>query len=322
MPTEHGTAERVARPCAHAVAFYDTDAELVSVVADHLAAGLRAGEHVVIVADPGHRAAVSAVLREQGFHLSGDPGERQFVELDAADTLARIRVDGRIDPEAFRDTVEPLIVEGLAAGRRVRIYGEMVAILWERGDLADALDLEACWNDLARTATFALLCGYRAGSLGAAALTEVARVCALHGEVSPPRSYEVPDSPATQINGTRSSKVFLPLAAAVPAARRFVADTLASWGEPAVCEDADLVTSELTSNAVLGGGSPIRVSLARLEEVVRLEVEDLSPAEQRHGGSAPDDLPDRGRRPVGGPAGRTGCDARSVGKVTWAELAL
>ena len=45
-------------------------------------------------------------------------------------------------------------------GRPVRIFGEMVALLWERGLVLAAIELETYWNDLARKLPFDLFCAY------------------------------------------------------------------------------------------------------------------------------------------------------------------
>jgi len=42
----------------------------------------------------------------------------------------------------------------------VRAYGEMVDVLWQRGERDAAIRLEEFWNDLARLQTFSLLCAY------------------------------------------------------------------------------------------------------------------------------------------------------------------
>src|SRR5438552_269564 len=47
-----------------------------------------------------------------------------------------------------------------AGSQRVRAYGEMVDLLWQIGDVASAIDLEARWNELSTTKRFSLLCAY------------------------------------------------------------------------------------------------------------------------------------------------------------------
>ena len=99
--------------------------------------------------------------------------------------------DGRIDPKAFRRVIGSLLERAAAAGRPVRAYGEMVALLWEAGDVLAAIELEELWNDIARDHDFGLLCGYRSASVaGDHHDAARQRVCCLHSAVLEPRPSE------------------------------------------------------------------------------------------------------------------------------------
>jgi anti-sigma regulatory factor (Ser/Thr protein kinase) len=61
----------------------------------------------------------------------------------------------------------------------------------------------------------------------------------------------------------------------VPAARRFVADGLSTWGLSRLADDATLCVSELAANAALHSASPfMHVTLGRHRDGVRISVED------------------------------------------------
>jgi MEDS: MEthanogen/methylotroph, DcmR Sensory domain len=73
-------------------------------------------------------------------------------------------MDGRRpSAERFLEVVGSLIddVAGRFPGQTIRVFGEMVDLLWQRGNERGAIALEELWNDLQRTRRFALLCGYR-----------------------------------------------------------------------------------------------------------------------------------------------------------------
>jgi hypothetical protein len=68
--------------------------------------------------------------------------------------------------------------------RKVRICGEMVAQLWDQGNITAAIALEHLWNDLAGTHSFSLLCAYPVGAFDTETGTEqIQQVCAQHSEV-------------------------------------------------------------------------------------------------------------------------------------------
>jgi anti-sigma regulatory factor (Ser/Thr protein kinase) len=334
MPTESATPDRAgsdprdprtagtAATHGHAVAFHDTDGDAVDAVAAYLAAGLRHDERVVAVATDAHLGVLDRSLRDHGLDLDAARAEGRFVELDATRTVETMMVGGSVDRRRFLDLVDG-VLHRAAGGRPVRIFGEMVAVLWQRGQVDAALELEDQWNELAADREFTLLCGYLVDALAEATLAEVGRVCEAHSELVPPRSYSTPvvdDGPADP-SGDRS-EVFLPVASAVQAARRFVSSVLDSWGAQEVAWDAALVTSELATNAVRHGASPFRASVSRLDGAVRIAVEDVAPGRPDRGAPAVTDVRGRGVAIVEAVAARSGWHCLDEGKVAWAELAV
>lgn len=80
----------------------------------------------------------------------------------------------------------------------------------------------------------------------------------------------------TTVGQLRLSLVAEP--ASVPAARRFVADGLTSWGRGDLLDDAKLCVSELAGNAALHSSSTfMHIGVALDRDVVRISVEDDGP---------------------------------------------
>lgn len=123
-------------------------------------------------------------------------------------------------------------------------------------------------------------------------------------------------------------------AASVPAARRFVADGLTAWGEARLVDAAELVASELSSNAALHASAEfMHVTLERSGDAaagVRVAVEDDGPVGVEAvlpRALAGDDLDwdeldatGRGLTIVAMLAGRWGVDETTRGKRVWADL--
>jgi hypothetical protein len=100
-------------------------------------------------------------------------------------------VDGRPERYRFIDRIGPVLEEASSKGRRVLVFGEMVALLWAEGNALAALALEELWNDLGEQQRFLLLCAYPAGWFaGSSADPRLRDVCARHSEVvsAPPSS--------------------------------------------------------------------------------------------------------------------------------------
>ena len=98
-------------------------------------------------------------------------------------------------------------------------------------------------------------------------------------------------------------------------------DTLVGWGYGgSFMEDAQLVVTELASNAVVHARSPFSVA-ARAEPFgVRISVHDASPVTPTVREHDPLALSGRGLRLVAAIAADWGVDTTPDGKVVWAEL--
>jgi len=171
-------------PHDHFVQLYQGLDALVDTVAEYVDTGLRRGEAAVIIATPEHREAFLARLdaAEQG----AEQGRLRV--LDAEQTLAAFMANGMPQWNAFRQVVGGLIAELRLRYPTVRAYGEMVDVLWRRGERDAAIRLEEYWNELGKLQTFSLLCAYRmdpldGGSYGGA----LESVCEAHTHLMPAR---------------------------------------------------------------------------------------------------------------------------------------
>lgn len=145
----------------HHVQFYEKDAFLVDEVSEFIAAGLQTGQACIVIATPPHRGGLEKRLKEilasSGASLHSD----QYIVLDAAETLSQFMADGWPDKQSFADVLGGIVRRAAQNGsRRVRAFGEMVALLWAEGKHDAALRLEELWDDLARTESLSLLCAY------------------------------------------------------------------------------------------------------------------------------------------------------------------
>lgn len=324
-----GTFFRVTRtggavaPHDHAVNFYDHDADVVAEVARYVADGLANGERVIVVATAAHRAELDDVLVQHGTDAVRARVTGGYLPLDAAETLATFMVDGSPDRDRFLTHIGDLIGAAAEGGHAVRVFGEMVALLWADGNVAGAIALESLWNEIAQLRQFSLLCAYSLPVLGDDPdLASVSRVCDLHSSVSAPRSYTSVAATADLIEPVAErSEVFVPVPEAVPAVRRFITQVLESWGEPALVPAATLVASELATNAIRHASSPFRASASWLDAVVRIAIEDVDPGNPELVHADPSEFSGRGVAIVADLSQRWGYDRLPTGKVVWSELA-
>jgi len=176
----------------HLVQFYDHDTFLLDGLARFLVAGLGQGEGGVVVATASHRRGIEERLVEAGVDLAAAREDGRYMALDAAELLSEITVDGWPNEDRFNEAIGAL----LARSRRrrpdagVRVFGEMVALLWAEGRREAAIRLEELWNGLARRTPFVLLCAYPLDGFGREAdAAPFLAVCGTHAEIVPAESY-------------------------------------------------------------------------------------------------------------------------------------
>ena len=159
-------------------------------VAGFAGPALNAGDAAVVVATADHRLAFEAALARSGVDMTGAVASGRYLSFDAAELLESFMVDGAPDPLCFADTAGRVIQRAGAGGRRVRIYGEMVALLWDAGDVVSAIALEDLWNDLAQEWDFMLLCAYPMRAFeNSDSGTAFRQICDQHSTVIPGEDY-------------------------------------------------------------------------------------------------------------------------------------
>ena len=180
----------------HFVQFYETDTYLLDSLSGFIGAGLERGDAGIIVVTKEHREALEERLEAQGHDIAAARASGQYIALDAAETLSKFMVDGSPDPALFADLVGDIIARAGVGRAHVRIFGEMVALLWAEEKYSEAIQLEELWNDLHRTQTFSLFCGYpMSGFCGETLAEPLHNVCTTHSRVIPAESYATIESP-------------------------------------------------------------------------------------------------------------------------------
>jgi signal transduction histidine kinase/ActR/RegA family two-component response regulator len=173
----------------HVVQFYEAEPPLSDSLLGFIGDGLAAGEAGIVIATREHREELERRLRATGIDLDAARAEGAYVSLDAADTLARIVVDGTPDPERFREVLGGEMARAAQGGRRLRVFGEMVGLLLSRGHASATIRLEELWNELGRTHAFRLFCAYPLDQLGGRGLAHpIVDACSRHSRVIPTAS--------------------------------------------------------------------------------------------------------------------------------------
>ena len=152
-------AERPARE--HVAQVCSGDSVLMESLKMFTAQGLWRGEAVVLVLAPSHRDSLLHYLKTDGIDVDQAQRAGHLLLQDPASLLARFMVGGMPDRALFKTTMGDLMANAVATSRRVRVFGEMVDLLW-RSNLPAAIRLEHLWNELLEESNLSLFCAYAA----------------------------------------------------------------------------------------------------------------------------------------------------------------
>jgi PAS domain S-box-containing protein len=174
----------------HFVQFYETDEFLLNSLSEFIGTGLAQGDACIVIATKMHREGLEERLKANGQDLAAARMAGEYISLDVLEALSKFMVDGLPQPERFAEVFGSLIAQAAQGRRHVRIFGEMVALLWTEGNQTAALRLEELWNDLRAVHPFTLFCAYSmpgfAGDVYAAQFIEI---CKQHSRAIPAESY-------------------------------------------------------------------------------------------------------------------------------------
>lgn len=174
----------------HFVQVYQDPVFLCQAVCEYLRTGLSRGEGAIIIARPSHTAAFVQQLENDGVAARDAIAAGQLVMLDAEETLARFTAQGMPDWQSFHALIGGVIAKLRLNYPAVRAYGEMVDLLWQRGERDAALRVEEFWNDIAKLQTFSLLCAYAMDPLDPTAYGgPLECVCRVHTHLIPAHDY-------------------------------------------------------------------------------------------------------------------------------------
>jgi len=170
----------------HIVLFYRDEQELTKRVSEYLLPAIQDGGVAIVVATPNHRRSFERYLADA--HVGIDVAAacaRGYLALDASETMRGFMVAGRPDPAGFWQAISPMLRQAAKAGRPVRVFGEMVSLLWDAGLIDAAIEVEAMWNELGAQYPFSLLCAYPARpAVCAHQLDALTEVCRAHTQVT------------------------------------------------------------------------------------------------------------------------------------------
>jgi hypothetical protein len=151
-----------AGPRDHIVQLYQDQQFLNRAVCRFAASAIANGEGVILVPTAAHWDAFRPRLEAEGVNVTAAQDHGQLTVVDADELLPQFMRDAMPDAPVFLGLATEVISKARGRGRypKVRWWGEMVNVLWERGDVAASMDLEDQFDRLAREHEIAIFCSF------------------------------------------------------------------------------------------------------------------------------------------------------------------
>ncbi|MCD6062151.1 MAG: hypothetical protein K0R82_62 [Flavipsychrobacter sp.] len=167
----------------HVLQVYRTDEILIDALIGFTGTGINAGECVVVIATPQHLNALSGKLRDLGIHLPTLIADDRFIPLEAERTRDKFVINGMPDAGRLEEIVYGLLYRADRRGRRVRFFGEIMALMWAEGNKTAALRLEELWTSMSNAREFSIFCGYPEAAFADNKRESIRQVCGIHGKI-------------------------------------------------------------------------------------------------------------------------------------------
>ena len=151
-----------AGPRDHIVQLYQDQQFLNRAVCRFAASALANGEGVILVPTAAHWEAFRPRLEAEGVNVKAAQECGQLTVVDADTLLPQFMRDAMPEAPLFLGLAGDVIATARGGGRypKVRWWGEMVNVLWERGEVAASMDLEDQFDRLAHQHDIAIFCSF------------------------------------------------------------------------------------------------------------------------------------------------------------------
>jgi hypothetical protein len=169
--------------CDHAIQVYDCDKSFLNTLEGFATSGFLNDEAVIVIATPEHLERLNERISKAGFDIKVLIASDQYIPVDAHEALAEFLVNDWPDEERFKTFISKVIARARYGNRRVRAFGEMVAVLWEKGLSGATVHLEKLWCALHENDSFALYCAYPKSGFTQEPCESINKICNMHSRI-------------------------------------------------------------------------------------------------------------------------------------------
>jgi len=170
-------------PCDHVVQIYEDDQAFLDLLGGFVTGGIYSDDCVIVIATKEHLTALEDRMKSNDLNVFELKLRDQYIPLNAEQTLSEFMIDGWPDEALFSHLITALITRARIKKRQVRVYGELVALLWAQGHSGATVPLEHLWNKLFETEAFSLFSVYPKSGFTQDAHESILHICGSHSDM-------------------------------------------------------------------------------------------------------------------------------------------
>jgi hypothetical protein len=171
-------------PCEHVLQIYESEGVFIDALAGFVGGGINSNDACIVIATDIHLKALESRLESYGIQIPTLISERRYIPLNAEETLSKFMKNGWPDENLFILAISELLKRARGrSNRRIRAFGEMVAILWAQGYIGATVQLEHIWNRFCEKEEFGLFCAYPKAGFTEDMTDSIKHVCSAHSKM-------------------------------------------------------------------------------------------------------------------------------------------
>ncbi|MDB5023599.1 MAG: hypothetical protein JWP78_1354 [Mucilaginibacter sp.] len=170
-------------PTDHILQIYENDDTFLDLLKHFVISGIKSNESVVIIATNAHIQHLTERVKKDGYDVASCIASDHLILLEAEETLSKFMVNDWPDAVLFHQTINDIVKRVKAKNRRLRAFGEMVALLWAQGHNGATVRLEDLWNRFCETEAFCLFCAYPKSGFTQDVSASMHNICCAHSKM-------------------------------------------------------------------------------------------------------------------------------------------
>lgn len=167
----------------HVLQIYENDAVFLQSLTEFVIDGINTEDCVITIATQEHLDGLQHSLEACHIQIDNLIAQHRYIPLNAEEVLSSFMVNDWPNEDLFKKVIYSRVKEANNANRKIRAFGEMVWLLWNKGFQSATIQLEYLWDQVCRIEGFSVYCAYPKSIFTEDAFSSIDKICRTHSMV-------------------------------------------------------------------------------------------------------------------------------------------